>query len=90
MPSSPAPPTTTAGTSRRRAYRWTWWWGNLSANIENAKRILQKVAQKLPADRSAQTCICEHALASTIMTDPARIPAEVKEKYDLLIGRYIS
>ncbi|GCE03278.1 S-methyl-5'-thioadenosine phosphorylase [Dictyobacter aurantiacus] len=64
--------------------------GNLSANIENAKRILQKVAQKLPADRSAQTCICEHAVASTIMTDPARIPAEVKEKYDLLIGRYIS
>jgi len=64
--------------------------GNLSANIENAKRILQKVAQKLPGDRSAQTCVCEHALASTIMTDPARIPAEVKEKYDLLIGRYIS
>ncbi|GHO86246.1 S-methyl-5'-thioadenosine phosphorylase [Dictyobacter formicarum] len=64
--------------------------GNLSANIENAKRILQKVAQKLPADRSAQECTCEHALASTIMTDPALIPAEVKEKYNLLIGRYIS
>lgn len=64
--------------------------GNLSANIENAKRILQKVAQKLPADRSAQECTCEHALASTIMTDPALIPAEVKEKYDLLIGRYVS
>ncbi|GCE17022.1 S-methyl-5'-thioadenosine phosphorylase [Dictyobacter kobayashii] len=64
--------------------------GNLSANIENAKRILQKVAQKLPADRHAQECTCEHALASTIMTAPALIPAEAKEKYNLLIGRYIS
>ncbi|GCE24988.1 S-methyl-5'-thioadenosine phosphorylase [Dictyobacter alpinus] len=64
--------------------------GNLSANIGNAKRILQKIAQKLPADRSAQTCACDHALASAIMTDPALIPAEAKEKYSLLIGRYIS
>jgi 5'-methylthioadenosine phosphorylase len=64
--------------------------GNLNANIENAKRILLSIAQKLPSDRSAQTCHCNHALASTIMTDATRIPAEIKEKYQLLIGRYIS
>lgn len=64
--------------------------GNLNANIENAKRILLSIAQKLPSDRSAQTCSCDHALASTIMTDAALIPAEIKEKYQLLIGRYIS
>ncbi|GER86382.1 S-methyl-5'-thioadenosine phosphorylase [Dictyobacter vulcani] len=64
--------------------------GNLSANTGNAKRILQTLAQKLPADRSTQACTCERALDSAIMTDPSLIPAEAKEKYNLLIGRYIS
>lgn len=64
--------------------------GNLNANIENAKRILLSIAQKLPSDRSAQTCSCGHALESTIMTDATLIPVEIKEKYQLLIGRYIS
>lgn len=64
--------------------------GNLNANIANAQRILQSIAQKIPADRSLQSCNCAHALANTIMTDPALIPDEAKEKYQLLIGQYIS
>src|SRR2546421_1365375 len=63
--------------------------GNLSANVANAQRILRSVARKIPADRSANTCGCPSALATSILTDPARIPAEVKEKYSLLIGRYL-
>jgi 5'-methylthioadenosine phosphorylase len=63
---------------------------NLSANIANAQRILRRVAQKIPADRSANTCDCPSALASAILTDRSRIPAEVKEKYSLLIGRYLA
>lgn len=63
---------------------------NLSANVGNAKRILQSVAQKLSVDRTTLACGCEHSLASAIMTDPALIPNEAKEKYRLLIGRYIS
>src|SRR5205823_4985120 len=61
--------------------------GNLSANVNNAQRILRKVAQKIPADRSANTCECPSALATAILTDRARIPTEVTEKYSLLIGR---
>jgi len=64
--------------------------GNLSANVANAQRILRSVALKIPADRSANTCECASALSTAIMTDRNRIPAEAKEKYSLLIGKYLS
>ncbi len=63
---------------------------NLSANVANAQRILRDVAQKIPADRATVACDCADALAMAIITDRSLIPAEVKEKYDLLIGKYIS
>jgi 5'-methylthioadenosine phosphorylase len=62
---------------------------NLSANVTNAQRILRAVAQKIPADRSANTCECPTALSTAILTDRASIPAEAKERYDLLIGKYL-
>jgi 5'-methylthioadenosine phosphorylase len=64
--------------------------GNLSANIANAQRILQEVASKIPADRSHVECACANSLATSIITDRARISAETKEKYNLLIGKYLS
>ncbi len=64
--------------------------GNLGANVANAQRILQSVAQHIPSDRSTATCGCASALATSIITDPAVIPTEVKEKYNLLIGKYLS
>jgi 5'-methylthioadenosine phosphorylase len=62
---------------------------NLSANVANAQRILRAVAKKIPADRSANTCECPSALATAILTDRSVIPASVKEKYSLLIGKYL-
>ncbi len=64
--------------------------GNLSANISNAQRILQQVAQRIPASRVALTCGCANALATSIMTDQALIPAEARQRYDLLIGKYLA
>ena len=64
--------------------------GNLFANVTNAQRILQSVAQQIPTDRSNLTCGCANALATSIITDTKLIPAEVKEKYQLLIGKYVS
>ncbi len=64
--------------------------GNLSANVANAQRILQKVAQSIPADRSGLACDCRNALATDIITDRSLIPAEVKERYSLLIGKYLA
>jgi 5'-methylthioadenosine phosphorylase len=64
--------------------------GNLSANVANAQRILRSVAKKIPADRSANTCECPSALANAILTDRSKIPGEIKEKYGLLIGKYLA
>lgn len=62
---------------------------NLGANVRNAQRILRAVAQKIPADRSASACECPSALASAILTDRTAIPADVREKYGLLIDKYL-
>ena len=64
--------------------------GNLSANVANAQRILRSVAKKIPADRSVSTCGCPGALATSILTDPGKIPPQVKERYSLLIGKYLA
>lgn len=64
--------------------------GNLMRNVANAQRIICAVAKQIPADRSANSCECPHALASAIITDRSRIPAEAREKYRLLIGDYLS
>jgi 5'-methylthioadenosine phosphorylase len=62
----------------------------LSANIANAQRILRSVAKKIPADRTSNACECPTSLATAIMTDHRRIPAAVKERYALLIGKYLA
>lgn len=63
--------------------------GNLNANVANAQRILQDVARKIPAHRSQTACTCGSALAASMITAPALIPPAVKEKYSLLIGKYV-
>ena len=62
---------------------------NLHANVTNAQRILRAVAKKIPADRSTNHCECPSALSTAILTDRTLIPAEAKEKYELLIRKYI-
>jgi 5'-methylthioadenosine phosphorylase len=64
--------------------------GNLSANVANAQRILRSIARLLPADRTGLSCGCSDAIATSIMTDPKRIPSEIKERYQLLLGKYLS
>jgi 5'-methylthioadenosine phosphorylase len=62
---------------------------NLAKNVANAQRIIRGVAGQLPANRSAVPCDCDHALANAILTDRAIIPAPVRERYRLLLGRYL-
>src|SRR5438105_10599866 len=64
--------------------------GKLSANLAHCQTILRTLAQKIPADRSANTCECPSALANAILTDRSKIPPEAREKYSLLIGKYLS
>jgi 5'-methylthioadenosine phosphorylase len=62
---------------------------NLQKNVANAQRIIRDLAGRLPADRSASPCDCFSALANAIMTDPAAIPASARERYALLLDKYL-
>lgn len=62
---------------------------NLQKNVANAQRIIRELATRLPSDRSASPCDCSNALANAIMTDPKVIPASARERYALLLERYL-
>jgi 5'-methylthioadenosine phosphorylase len=62
---------------------------NLTRNVANAKRIIRALADRLPADRTASTCGCAGALVNAIMTDRSLISMPLREKYGLLINKYL-
>jgi 5'-methylthioadenosine phosphorylase len=57
----------------------------LHKNAENACTLVRNVVGHMPEERA---CKCGSALKHAIITDPAVIPASVKEKLGLLIGKY--
>lgn len=59
---------------------------NLSANTENAKKLLKRI---LPRLKRRRTCQCASALASAIVTSGDAMPKKTQEKLKLLIGKYI-
>jgi 5'-methylthioadenosine phosphorylase len=63
---------------------------NLQRNVANAKRILGALAARIPAPGAALPCGCGSALAHAVMTDPALISAPLREKYALLLGKYLA
>ncbi|MGA7687227.1 MAG: S-methyl-5'-thioadenosine phosphorylase [Terriglobales bacterium] len=58
----------------------------LTKNAENAAKVVTATVDAMPKHRS---CKCGSALAQAIMTDPAKIPAETKEKLKLILGKYV-
>jgi 5'-methylthioadenosine phosphorylase len=61
--------------------------GYLKANAEMAQRILKAVVPR--AAKRKRDCVCVDALRYAIVTDPAKIPAETKQKLAPIIGRYV-
>lgn len=59
---------------------------NLMKAIENVKKLLKAVINKIPEDRK---CECATALSRAIITQPDLIPAKRKKELDLIIGKYI-
>jgi 5'-methylthioadenosine phosphorylase len=55
-------------------------------NVDTAKRIIKLAVTRIPEKRD---CECATALKTAIVTDPAVMPAEQKEKLNLLIGKYL-
>ena len=62
---------------------------NLQHNVENAKRIIRAVITRLPGPGTPLLCGCDHALRNAIMTDQALIEESLRERYRLLIGKYV-
>jgi 5'-methylthioadenosine phosphorylase len=59
---------------------------NLLKNVEVSKRIVRDAVTRLTADR---TCPCANALQTAIITQPGRVPRQVKRDLAPIIGRYL-
>ena len=59
---------------------------NLKKNISTAKRILQMVVPDISKSRA---CLCAEALKNAMMTEPQVVPAETRQKLELLVGKYL-
>ena len=59
---------------------------NLQRNTTTAKNIIRTAAGRIPQQRE---CSCAQALKDVLITDPNKIPPQVKRELKLLIGKYI-
>ncbi len=57
----------------------------LKLNTENARKLVPLIIRMLPAERD---CKCGSALKHAIITDPAAISAQAKQRLGLLLGKY--
>ena len=57
----------------------------LMQNTEIAQRAVQLLVENL----KDEDCTCEHALQDAVITQRERIPAETRQKLDLLVGKYL-
>jgi len=58
----------------------------LNRNTQIAQQAITNLVKQLTPERS---CDCGNALASALITRPNRIPAETRQKLDLLVRKYL-
>ncbi len=58
----------------------------LMKNSENVQRLIKTTLRGLPDQFD---CSCQSALKNALITDPAVIPPETKERLKLIIGKYV-
>ncbi len=59
---------------------------NLQRNVEMAKKIIRLAVPTLGAP---ETCPCPHALENAIITNPAKIPPETRQKLALFLDKHL-
>jgi 5'-methylthioadenosine phosphorylase len=59
----------------------------LNRNTKLANQAVRNLLLDLNPERS---CECSQALASALITNPAFIPAKMRQKLDLLVNKYLS
>jgi len=60
---------------------------NLGKNVDMAKSAVHNLARNLA--NFDDSCGCQYALATAIMTHTPKIPTELRTKHELLIGKYL-
>ncbi len=58
----------------------------LNRNTQIAQQAIANLVQDLPPERP---CACSTALSNALITNPAAIPAETRQRLDLLVGKYL-
>jgi len=59
----------------------------LNRNSENAQHIIRSAVREMPR---ARDCKCGSALAHAVITDRRKIPAGMRKKLNLLVGKYLT
>jgi 5'-methylthioadenosine phosphorylase len=62
----------------------------LRGNVGKATHLIRAAVPELIALTQADQCSCESALEFAVMTDPAMIPSDTRERLSLLMNRYWS
>lgn len=60
----------------------------LKRNISNVKRVLARAIPMIPLDKEKE-CDASFALRYAIMTKPEAISADIRTRYELVLGRYL-
>jgi len=60
--------------------------GHLTANTELARRVLPQLLAAIPAQRS---CSCGEALKGALITDPAAVPPQTRERLAPIVEKYM-
>ena len=58
----------------------------LQRNVAVVQEAIRNLVKQLPAEK---TCTCENALANALITNPAVIPPETRQKLSLLVSKYL-
>ena len=58
----------------------------LQRNVAVVQEAIRNLVKQLPAEK---TCTCENALANALITNPAVIPPETRQKLNLLVSKYL-
>ena len=59
---------------------------NLSKNVSTSKEALRTILSEIPQRRE---CPCAAALKDSIITSPDRVPSEIKERLQPIVGKYL-
>jgi 5'-methylthioadenosine phosphorylase len=60
---------------------------NLTSNAQNACRVVAETVGRLGANR---TCKCGSSLKHALITNAAAVPADTRQKLELLVGKYLA